>query len=108
MASLVIYRGATYNEPLPLGIDLTGATVYFTAKVDFDEDETDSAAVISKNITNHSDAVNGITTLLLSSNETSITPGKYKCDVHVKQADNTVIVYEPEQLIIKPSVTNRS
>lgn len=108
MASLTIYRGATYNEPLPLGMDLTGATVYFTAKADFDNDETDSSAVISKDITSHTDPTGGTTTLLLTSDDTDVTPGTYKCDVHVKTADGTVIVYEPEKLIIKPTVTLRS
>ena len=108
MASLTIYRGATYNEPLPLGMDLTGATVYFTAKAEFDDDMTDSSAVIKKDITSHDNAAEGISRLHLTSDETTQTPGTYKCDVHVKQADGTVIVYEPEKLIIKPTVTLRS
>jgi hypothetical protein len=108
MASLKLTRGATYNQPLPLGMDLTGATVYFTAKAAYDSDTTDAAAIIKKDIISHTDAVNGITTLLLTSSDTDKEPGNYICDVHVKKADGTVIPYEPEKLIIKPSVTLRS
>lgn len=108
MASLKIRRGATYDEELPLGMDLTGATVYFTAKTDYDDDMTDTSALIKKDITVHDDALNGISRLTLTSDETTIPTGKYKCDVHVKTADGTVIIYEPETLIIEPTVTLRS
>lgn len=108
MARLQIYRGATYNEPLPLGMDLTGATVYFTVKPDYDNDTTDAAAIISKDITSHTDPVSGTTQLLLTSSDTDKEPGDYVCDIHVKQGDGTVIAYKPETLTIKPAVTLRS
>lgn len=108
MANLKIRRGATYNEPLSLGMDLTDATVYFTAKSAYDNDVTDAAAVIKKDITVHSDPTAGITTLALSSDETSITPGEYLCDVQVKLVDGTVIIYKPETLTIEPAVGLRS
>lgn len=108
MAKLKIYRGATYDEPLSLGMDLTGATVYFTAKAAFDNDTTDAAAVIAQDITSHTDAAAGITQLTLSSSVTDIPPGDYVCDVQVKMADGTVIIYKPETLVIKPVVGLRS
>jgi|JI6StandDraft_1071083.scaffolds.fasta_scaffold09872_5 hypothetical protein len=108
MAKLTIFRGATYDEPLPLGMDLTGATVYFTAKPDYDSDVTDGAAVIAQDITSHTDAAAGITQLTLSSSVTDITPGEYVCDVQVKTASGVVIIYKPETLVIKPAVGLRS
>lgn len=108
MAKLTIYRGATYDEPLELGMDLTGATVYFTAKAAYDADVTDAAAVIAQDITSHTDAAAGITQLTLSSAVTDVTPGEYICDVQVKTSDGTVIIYKPETLVIKPAVGLRS
>lgn len=108
MARLTLYRGATYSEPLSLGMDLTAAIVFFTVKPDFDEDVTDTAAIISKDITTHVDAVNGLTTLTLTSADTDKPAGDYVCDIHVKKADGTVIVYKPETFTIKPTVTLRS
>lgn len=108
MAKLQIYRGATYDEPLPLGMDLTGATVYFTAKPDYDSDVTDAAAVIKKDIVAHDDAAAGISRLTLSSSTTDIEPGEYICDVQVKTASGDVIIYKPNKLEILPAVGLRS
>jgi len=107
MADLAIRRGATYDEPLSLGMDLTGATVYFTVKSDYDDDMVDSTAVIQKDITVHDDEVAGISRLTLSSTDTTIPTGKYKFDLHVK-VGSVVTPYEPANLTIQPSVTLRS
>lgn len=108
MAKLQIFRGATYDEPLPLGMDLTGAVVYFTAKRDYDNDVTDGSAVIKKDISSHEDELGGVTRLTLSSEDTDIEPGEYVCDVQVKLADGVLIIYKPETLVIKPAVGLRS
>lgn len=108
MATLSLYRGATYNETLTLGMDLTGSTVYFTVKPDYDSDVTDAAAIISKNITTHISPTAGTTQLLLSSADTDKEAGDYVCDIHVKKADGTVVVFKPEVFTIKPTVTLRS
>ncbi len=108
MAQLKLYRGATYNEPLALNMDITGATVYVTAKPDFDSDTTDAAAVIKKDITAHTTPASGLTTLNLTSTDTDKPPGEYIIDVHVKKADGTVIPFKPETLVILDVVTLRS
>lgn len=106
---LTIYRGATYDEPLPLGMNLTGCTVYFTVKSDYDEDTTDASAVISKDITVHDDAINGISRLTLTSADTDKPAGNYLCDIHVKEtASGKVYPFVPGKLVIKPTVTLRS
>lgn len=108
MARLTLYRGATYSEELSLGMDLTGATVYFTVKPDFDSDVTDAAAIIQKNLTSHVDPVGGKTLLTLTSADTDKEPNEYVFDVHVKKSDGTVVVFKPETFTIKPVVTLRS
>jgi hypothetical protein len=98
--ALVIKRGTTYpitftnKTSAGAAIDLTGATVYFTAKkAEFDADLTDSQATIKKDVTTHVDqagvasATRGITTILLLPADTAQkAPGKYNYDITIKYA----------------------
>ena len=63
--------------------DLTGITVFFTVKNKTDHEDDDAAAVITKDITVHTDAAGGITTLALTAVDTDVNLGDYKYDIRL-------------------------
>jgi hypothetical protein len=104
------YRGDTVNINLSLsGTDLTGATIYFTAKSVVDDDATDSAAVIKKDVTSHTDATAGQTTIALTSTDTnSVDPGIYGYDIQLKNSDDAISTLEVGQLKVLGDYTRRT
>lgn len=88
MGNLTIQKGNIYSATLTftsggLPYDLTGITVYFTAKKKNDNLSDDSQAIIEEKITVHTDPTNGITTLELSTTQTDVALGCYKCDLRL-------------------------
>lgn len=112
--NLTIIRGDTTNITLTLTdqdgdpIDLTGATVFFTAKPDFDNDVTDADAVITKEVSSHTDPTNGITVIPLTASDTDITPGIYHYDVQVKDTGGSIFSLPARQLKVIEDVTRRT
>lgn len=88
--------------------DLTGATIYFTVKPDFDEDENDTSAVIQTEITDHIDPENGVTSIRLTPAQTNVTPDKYKYDIKIKLADNEQHTLLVGNFIVNEVVTLRA
>lgn len=76
------------------GIDLTGSTVYFTARTALPTtaivDDTD--ADISVTVTDHSDPTNGVTTIPLSATDTDIDAGKYYYDIQIKNGSEVTSI----------------
>jgi hypothetical protein len=66
-----------------LPYNLTGKTLFFTVKELTDYDETDSSALIQKDVSVHTDAVNGITVVSLDKTETDVEVGIYKWDIKI-------------------------
>ena len=89
-------------------IDLTGATVYFTVKSAYDTDNTDSTALIQKNITSHTNPTAGQTVLNLSETDTDVAAGKYLFDFKLKTAIGAETNYDPETFIVQEVITRRS
>jgi hypothetical protein len=92
MNDLNIQRGNPYSATLTVtdttvtpavAYNLTGKTVFFTLKNLNDESADDTAAVIKKDITSHTNPTGGITTLSLSTVETLQPVGRYKCDIRI-------------------------
>lgn len=78
---LTVYRGdsKTYNITITntdgTVFPISGYTVFMTVKSDIDG--ADSSAEIAKIVTNHTDAANGKTSIVLTSVDTgSLSPGK--------------------------------
>ena len=91
--NLTIQKGNLYSATLTITVkatglpyDLTGITVFFTAKKKNDNTSDDALAVITKTITVHTDPTNGITTLELSTTQTDVALGCYKCDFRLYKA----------------------
>lgn len=94
--------------------DLTGATVFFTAKPTLDADATDAAAVIKVEVTDHVDsdgnpsATQGKTTIPLSASDTSVTPGTYFYDIQVKRVNGEIISIPARKLTVSADVGRRT
>jgi len=87
--ALNIKRGNPYDATITVTnasgnpYDLTDKTVFFTVKKSIDTGTDDSLAVITKNITSHTNASGGITTLALTASQTNIVPGDYNWDLRI-------------------------
>jgi hypothetical protein len=95
-------------------VDLTGATVYFTAKTaESDTDATDNNAAIKVDVTEHSDPTAGETEIVLTADDTTVNPASYHYDITVKYpaiggADPVVNTVVEGKLKIDGKPTNRS
>lgn len=95
-------------------VDLTDATVFFTAKPALTNDVSDNTAVISVEVTDHVDsdgnpsATEGVTTIPLTPTDTNVTPGEYFYDVQIKYSDGTIVSIEPRKMEILADVTRRT
>ena len=88
-----------------LAQDITGWTIYFTVKKDMKEIDDD--AEIQKDVTSHSDAINGKTLIELSSTDTALDAGSYYYDIKYKDDDNNSgILFSGRIRFIQP-VTRR-
>ncbi len=92
---------------LPAVVD--SDTIYFTAKPEYDEDNTDANAVIRKTMSAE-DVLNtesGAVSFKLTANEANIAPGKYVYDIVLKQADTDRVTLLEGKLKVNPAVTLR-
>jgi hypothetical protein len=86
---LTIQKGNPYNGTITVtdsagvAYDLTGKTIFFTVKKQDNEDTDDTNAVITKDITVHTDPTHGITVLALTAIQTNIVEGDYKYDLRI-------------------------
>lgn len=110
---ITIPRGTDYTIPVTLSTggvayNLTGATIFFTAKKYKDAAADDSLAVITKDVTSHTDPVNGISEIILTSTQTDVAEGEYECDVRIKTSTGKVHNTTPKVLKIGRAVTRRT
>lgn len=107
---LEIKRGDTQNYTLYFKdengavIDITGWIVFFTVKENIDD--TDDNAKIKKTITAHSDAVNGETTIALSSVDTNLV-GNYLFDIQIKKSTGEIKTILEGNVVFQKDVTQR-
>lgn len=108
MATHKFRRTNTVNINLTFtGVDLTGATVFFTMKLDFDNDATDAAALIKKDVTSHIDAVNGKTRITLTPADTIIPANTYGYDIKLKKAGGEATTVEVGEIEVEGVYGNR-
>jgi hypothetical protein len=91
MNNLEIQRGNPYSATLTFtdsngAYDLTGKTVLFTVKKIDDVADNDTTALITKDISVHTDATGGITTLELTAVQTTQPCDRYKYDVRIYES----------------------
>ena len=69
-----------------IGIDITTFTVYFTMKTN--KEDVDSAAVVNKKITIHTDATNGKSLIEFSPSDTLDLLGNYYYEISYKNSSD--------------------
>lgn len=108
-ADIFIIRGDTASLDFHVdGVDLTGSTVFFTAKPTISNSADDSDAVIEKTVTSHSDPTNGDTVIELTSTDTNVTPGNYYYDIQIKDAGGSITSIPVRILEIFGDITRRT
>lgn len=76
---LRFYYKGTYNP-----YNLTGKTLLYTFKLVSDNSRNDNNAIIKGSITDHTDADNGLSSLIIDDSETTkLKPGTYKVDFRI-------------------------
>lgn len=112
MNNLQIIRGddvsisVTFTDSNGDPVDITGATVFFTAKSDIHDADAD--AVISKEVTSHDDAANGQTTISIADTDTDGLDGIYKYDIQLKDSSGSISSSIAGDLEILLDVTQRT
>lgn len=107
---LELYKGSTKTYEIQfkkdgLTTDITGWTVYFTAKEN--AKDLDSAAKIKVTAT-LSDATNGIALIVLSTINTNQTAGNYYYSIDYKDADDNVgILFQGKLRILNPILNTK-
>lgn len=107
--NLTMIRGNTVNIHLRLSpIKLRPSDrIRFTAKPVYDEDKTDDAAAIRKDITDMAVSEDGTVSFMLTPKETDVTPGKYVYDITINFDDERRTTVLGGKLTIKPVATLR-
>ena len=106
-ADLYLIRGDSQSINFSVNMDITGYTLFFTAKSALPTGNDDSDAVIEVEVTEHTDPTNGITVIPLSATDTNITPGTYYYDIQLVK-DGNVISIPPRKLIVGYDITRRT
>ena len=108
-SNISFYRENTVSIALMFaGVDLTGATVSLTVKVDYDDDQTDSSAVVSKDVTSHDDPTNGKTTVVLTPADTDVEAGSYVYDIRLKKSSGEITTVAVGKCTVRDVVTLRA
>lgn len=90
------------------GQDLTGTTIFFTAKPALTNDTGDETAVITIETTSHSNPTAGETVIVLTPADTNVAPGEYFYDIQVKRDSNTITSIRARKLEVVADVTRRT
>ncbi len=91
-----------------VAVDLTGSSVYFTAKPALTDDDNDSTAVIAVEVTVHTDPTNGKTVIKLYPEDTDISAGTYYYDIQIKSSTGVITSIKHRQLEVIADVTRRT
>lgn len=88
-------------------VDITGGSVFFTANAT-EAPTDDTEAVIQKDVTSHSDAANGESTILLTADNTDVTPGDYYYDIQYVDSGGAVSSRKQGTLEVLADTTRRT
>lgn len=76
----ITFSDSDTNDP----IDITSSTIYFTVKKIWDNLADDTQALISKEVTSHTNPTGWVTKIDLTNADTDIEPWEYDYDFQVK------------------------
>jgi hypothetical protein len=114
MGKFTVDRGTTFTIDVAYRdngspASLVGATVRFTVKsTEYDSSVDDSTAVITKDITSHTNAPEGLSAVIIDPADTAtLEPGKYHYDIKVAESGGAVYKIDEGTLKLDGSPTNR-
>lgn len=102
-------KAVEFSDNLGAPVDITGATVYFTVRTEstiWDADDT--TAIIQKDVTLHSDAINWKTTIPLTSTDTDQTPWDYLWEIQIKFSSGDIRTTNTDTIRIVQDLTKRT
>ncbi len=111
--TITLIRGDSRNIQVTVkdssgnAIDITGGTVFFTVNA-LEEPDDDTGAVITKDVTSHTDALSGVSTIELTSDDTDVEPGEYWYDVQFVSTSGSVSSREKGKLLVVSDITRRN
>ncbi len=111
MAELSVYRGDDFSRSLSFtnaagaAIDITDWIIFFTVKKN--QEDLDTAAVISKDITVHTNAAAGLSALTLTDVDTNISPDDYWYDIQIKKDTGEITTLMVDKFIVHTDITRR-
>lgn len=117
MTNLSMFRGdsktwdLTFTDSNSSSINITGYTIYFTIKNKntYYNASDDADALVSVNVTSHTDATSGLSAVALTpSNTSTIAPGTYVYDMQLKDAAGNIMTFINGEILINADVTRRT
>ena len=109
---LTIYRGddktwtLAFTDSTGTAIDITGYTIYFTVKIN--SNDIDDNAVITKDITSHTDPTEGETEIVLTNSDTDLPIKKYWYDIQMKDGSDKITTVLEGRFIVVQDITLRT
>lgn len=101
-----LYFATASPYTLANAINITGWTVFFTVKNS--PDDSDTAAVIKKDITSHTAPTEGKTSISIASADTdNKTPKEYYCDIQIKKSTGKIRTVDCGAFEIHTDITRR-
>jgi len=108
-----LYRGdsreynLTFTDGTGGAINIEGWKVYFTVKKNYSD--SDSQAIIRKDVTVHDDPINGKTKIVLLPVDTDhLIPARYYYDIQIKRGAEDILTVLQGKIKIKADVTRRT
>lgn len=89
-------------------IDITGYTVFLTVKQSVNASKSDDFSVIKKDVTVHSDPVNGATEVVLSSSDTAVRAENYVYDIQIKDVSGNITTVVRGDFHVTNDITKRT
>lgn len=112
VTQLSVYRGddkywnLNFTDSSGSAIDLTGSTIFFTVKKN--RSDSDTNALIKKDVTSHLDAVNGKSRISLTNSDTAIDVGTYFFDIQLVDNASNVTTVVAGTFVVTQDITVRT
>ena len=95
----------TFVDEDSVAIDLTGATIFFTVKIN--KADADADAIISVDQASHTNAAGGLSSITITNSQTDIKPGNYFYDFQLVDSGSLVTTVLSGIFKITQDVTTR-
>ena len=111
MTELSVFRGddktwtLNFTDSAGSVIDLTGATIFFTVKIN--KSDADADAIISKSQSSHSNPTGRVTTITITNSDTNVKVGNYHYDFQLVDSAALVTTVLSGIFKIEQDITTR-